>query len=55
VIGEELTGGDYFSQPLLELSSHPDFDTEIYAFVALISKMNTAKLKSLMERNDANG
>jgi hypothetical protein len=55
VIGEELTGNDYFSQPLLELSNHPDFDPEIYAFVGLVSKMTTARLQTLMERNDANG
>lgn len=55
MIGEELTGHDYFCRPLLDISNHPDFDPEIYAFVGLISKMNTATLKSLMERNDANG
>lgn len=54
-MGEELTGHDYFSQSLLDLGNHPDFDPEIYAFVGLISKMTTARLQTLMERNNANG
>lgn len=55
VLGEELTGNDYFSQPLLEISNHPDFDADIYGFVAQISKMTTARLQTLMERDATNG
>lgn len=53
-IAEELTGGDYLFKPLSEIAHHPDFDQEIFAFMATISRMTTATLQTLMERN-ANG
>lgn len=52
---DELTAADYFARPLVELSSHPDFDPEVYAFVGQLSKMTTATLQTLMERNVPNG
>lgn len=44
---EKLTGADYFNRPLLELSSHPDYDWDAMKIVIAISKMTTDQLKSL--------
>lgn len=47
MLGEELTGGDYFSQPLEAIYSHPDFSLEAYTFIAEIGAMTTAQLETL--------
>lgn len=44
---ETLTGVDYATRPLLELSSHPDFSTTAYLNIAKITKMSTKELESL--------
>lgn len=52
---EELTLTDYVSRPLMELTSHPDFNPDVYAFVGALAGKTTAQLESLMERTNING
>lgn len=57
LLGEELTGGDYFSQSLLTIQGHPDFSIEAYTFIAEIGQMTTAQLETLKSHKEkaANG
>lgn len=54
-LAEELTGADYMFRPLVEIASHPDFNTDVYAFLGEMTHMTTAGLQAVMERNATNG